>query len=260
MAASRWLRYAGARDGDSRLVDRICDPPLPDARDAGVPKMLRSLVSIVAVALLAGCAARGPETPRASWLLAGVDGPRSTASLVAYDGRVAQQFAQHKAERLASGQVGQIEQLIGAAPADSVVLVRFPTARGVRDWYKSDAYQQTIPLRADSGRHWLLGFEGPATPVPGPRPAFLVLRGELPAPTAAEAEAFKQYGGLVVTRLNEGDVDVLEGTPPKGGWMVVAFPSRGALAALWLDPEFRSLREGWDAAKSSAFLIDSAPR
>jgi uncharacterized protein (DUF1330 family) len=221
---------------------------------------MRSLVSILALLLLAGCASsRTPEVPRASWLLVGVDGQRTTPSLTTYVERVGQQFAQRGAEHFVLAPGGQIEPLIGTPPAETITLVRFPTARGVRDWYKSDAYQQSLPLRANTGSYWLAAFESAATPMPSAHPAFLLLRGELPPSDAAEADAIKHYGGVVVARLGEGDIDVLEGTPPKGAWRVVAFPSRGAVAALWLDPEFRALREGWNMpGKISAVLIDPA--
>jgi uncharacterized protein (DUF1330 family) len=221
---------------------------------------MRSLVSILAVLLLAGCASSSgtPQAPRASWLLVGVDGQRSTPSLTTYLDRVGQQYTQRGAEPLAFARDGQVESLIGTPPAETMALVRFPTARGARDWYKSDAYQQLVPLRANSGTYWLAGFEGIATKMPGAHPAFLVLRGELPPPDAAEADAIKHYGGVVVARLGDGDLDVFEGTPPKGAWRVIAFPSRGALAALWLDPEFRALRESWNVSgKTSAVLIDA---
>ncbi len=222
---------------------------------------MRSLLSILALLLVAGCASsssRAPDAPRASWLLVGVDGQRTTPSLTTYLDRVGQQYAQRNAERFAFAHGNQVESLLGTAPAETIALVRFPGARGARDWYKSDAYQQLIPLRANTGTYWLASFEGIAAKLPGPHPAFLLLRGELPAPDAAEADAIKHYGGVTVAQLGDGDIDVLEGTPPKGAWRVIAFPSRGALAALWLDPDFRAQRERWNVAgKTSATLIDA---
>ncbi|GIL40439.1 DUF1330 domain-containing protein [Roseiterribacter gracilis] len=219
---------------------------------------MRSLLSLLAVLLVAGCASssRAPDAPRASWLLVGVDGQRTTPSLTTYLDRVGQQYTQRNAERFAFARGNQVEPLIGAAPAETIVLVRFPGARGVRDWYKSDAYQQLIPLRVNTGTYWLVSFEGSAAKLPGTTPAFLLLRGELPAQDAAETDAIKHYGGVTVAQLGDGDIDVLEGTVPKGAMRVIAFPSRASLAALWLDPEFRAVRERWNVAgKTSATLV-----
>jgi uncharacterized protein (DUF1330 family) len=220
---------------------------------------MRSLLSLLALLLVAGCASgsRAPEAPRASWLLVGVDGQHTTPSLSTYLERVGQQYAQRNAERFAYAKGRDVEALIGNAPAETILLVRFPGVRGVRDWYKSDAYQQLIPLRANTGTYWLVTFEGTAAKLPGAHPAFLLLRGELPAPDAAETDAIKHYGGVTVAQLGDGDADVLEGPAPKGALRLIAFPSRGALAALWLDPDFRALRERWNVAgKTSATLID----
>lgn len=224
---------------------------------------MRLLFSLLALLVLASCSSssstRAPDAPRASWLLVGIEAPRTTPQLPAYLDRAGQQVAQRNAERFADARGHQVETLLGTAPAEAITLLRFPGTRGARDWYRSDAYQQLIPLRANSGSWWIVSFEGTAARLPGAVPAFLLLRGELPPADAAEADAIKQFGGVTVAQLGESDADVLEGTPPKGAMRLIAFPSRGAVAALWLDPDFRALRERWNVAgKVSATLIDAS--
>ncbi|MGI4792790.1 MAG: DUF1330 domain-containing protein [Janthinobacterium lividum] len=40
-----------------------------------------------------------------------------------------------------------VETLEGAAPGNSVVMLRFPDNETAMRWYRSDAYQKAIPIR-----------------------------------------------------------------------------------------------------------------
>ena len=57
----------------------------------------------------------------------------------------AQQAPSDKIEMLVS-KTGKFEMLEGA-PAEAVVIMRFPTMNDALTWYNSDAYQKSIPHR-----------------------------------------------------------------------------------------------------------------
>jgi uncharacterized protein (DUF1330 family) len=58
-----------------------------------------------------------------------------------------------------AAKTGRLEVLEGA-PAEAVVILRFPSVADAQEWYRSDAYQQALPHRLAAGEYRTFLIEG----------------------------------------------------------------------------------------------------
>lgn len=87
---------------------------------------------------------------------------RDAGMMQAYRALAAQTIAQYGGRYLARG--GAAETIEGEPPANTIIIVEFPSMARLREWYASPEYAEALELRRTALDRRLIFVEGTAPP------------------------------------------------------------------------------------------------